>query len=797
MLRSALACAALCGAFAASAQVATFRAPALAPAQSFSIAAPLEKAAVGEEHPGGRVRVATVRVLPKAERLQHWAAASGGFASRFDASSAGAEGLRVQLDASKLSHALEVRVQGADGRIHSMTLSPGVREAWTPWTEGDTQAVELYSQEPQAVEVTGMLHFTASPFAKAAGSCTVPTLCTTNNATLDAAIAQAKKSVMKIQFVEGGGGFLCSATLIDTPRRPAPYVLTANHCISSAAAASTVTSFWFYENTGCDTASGVNPGQVQVAGGMQLVFGNHNVDSTLLLMNGSPPSGAFFTPLDPARLAPGAAVTSISHPSGDTSRLAVGTMSGELRLVGRPQDMYGVRFSRGIIEGGSSGSGLFTLSGSTLQLRGVLSGTTIRNGGGMSCSNLNEEALYGRLEIFKPEIDAHIGVSAQGADDAPNRPMDVALDPTDTPLNQRPGQLLSVNNRRIDYAGDLDLYRFVLTAPAVVSAWTEGNNGANLDTVGNILDASGSNIEANDDEQARDNHFGITRRLEAGTYFIQVAHWEAQGTGSYNLRVRADDVEEINHTALWWNSAESGWGLNVNHQGNKVFATLFTYDANRNPTWYVMSDGSRQADGTYEGTLYATNGPAFNASGPGALVLRSVGTMRLAFFGANNATLIYTVNGVQVTKQVTRQEFGIIANCTWSAFDRSYSSNFQDLWFNPTEPGWGVNITHQGNTLFATLFTYDASGQPMWLVMSNGTLTGTGFTGPLYRTSGPPFNASPWTAATPAQVGTMTFVPPSLEEGGTEATLTYTFNGVSVTKRIQRQVFGNVKPLCD
>ncbi len=36
-------------------------------------------------------------------------------------------------------------------------------------------------------------------------------------------------------------------------------------------------------------------------------------------------------------------------------------------------------------------------------------------------------------------------------------------------------------------------------------------------------------------------------------------------------------------TALFWNPAESGWGLNLNHQGNTLFGTLFTYEASRAP----------------------------------------------------------------------------------------------------------------------------------------------------------------------------------------------------------------------
>ena len=322
-----------------------------------------------------------------------------------------------------------------------------------------------------------------------------------------------------------------------------------------------------------------------------------------------------------------------------------------------------------------------------------------------------------------------------------------------------------------------------------MSAWTEG---ANLDTVGSILDSRGANIDANDDEQDGNNHFGLTRYLEPGTYYVQVGHYEPSGTGTYNLRIRADSVEAENHTALWWNALESGWGLNVNHQGNKVFATLFTYDAN-GPTWLVMSGGERQSDGAYQGALYRTRGPAFNASPFGAVTTTEAGTMRLAFSGRNTAAMAYTIDGVQVQKSLTRQEFGTLASCGWSAFDRSFTLNLQDLWYNPSEPGWGVNFTQQGDTLFATVFTYDSSGRPLWLVMSNGDKTSTGFSGPLYRMSGPVFNASPWVPATPTQVGTLNVG----VTHGNSATLTYSYNGVTVTKQIQRQVFGTVRPTCE
>jgi hypothetical protein len=770
----------------------SFKLPGLPALQSFALAAPLEKAAAAEELPGGRLRVGTVRGLPKAGPVEHWTPTGDGLVARLDAASEGAEGLRVKLDVSAIDRPLEVRVRGTGGRVEMMTVEPGRADAWTPWTEGTVQAIEIFSRSAQPVSVAAIVHFTASPLAKAmAGTCTVSTMCTTGDAALDAAIAQSKKSLMKVNFMDGGGSYTCSATLINTDRYPAPYVLTANHCVSNAEAAASVTSFWFYEQSACDSSIATVTTPPQVSGGMQLVFTNANVDSTLLLMTQNPPAGAVHSGWDGTFVSPGTSVVSLSHPAGDTSRLALGaTGSSLLRIIGKPQDMYGVRFTRGIIEGGSSGSGLFMLSGGSLRLRGVLSGTTIHQAGGMSCTNLNEDALYGRMDILHPQIDQFIRAPVS-SDDAPNRVLDMpASAGADEPLDLRT-TAVEYNGRRIDYAGDLDLYRFTLTAPAAVSAWTEG---ANLDTVGSILDGRGVNIDASDDAQSGDNHFGLTRHLEPGTYYVQVGHWEPAGTGSYNLRIRADRVDAENRTALWWNSAEPGWGLNVNHQGNKVFATLFTYDAG-GPTWLVMSSGERQADGSYQGTLYRTQGPAFNASPFGAVTTTAVGNMRLAFSGTNGLALAYSIDGVQVARSLTRQEFGTLASCSWSAFDRSYTENLQDLWYKPSEPGWGVNFTQQGDTLFATLFTYDAGGRPLWLVMSNGARTASGFSGPLFRTSGPVFNASPWVPATLTQVGTMTVAVNDFNYNS--ATLTYRYNGTTITKQIQRQVFDTLKPSCE
>ncbi len=55
-------------------------------------------------------------------------------------------------------------------------------------------------------------------------------------------------------------------------------------------------------------------------------------------------------------------------------------------------------------------------------------------------------------------------------------------------------------------------------------------------------------------------------------------------------------------------------------------------------------------------------------------------------------------------------------------------TSYQGLWWNSpagSESGWGINLTHQGDVLFASWFTYGADGNPLWIIMANGEKTAT------------------------------------------------------------------------
>ncbi len=257
-----------------------------------------------------------------------------------------------------------------------------------------------------------------------------------------------------------------------------------------------------------------------------------------------------------------------------------------------------------------------------------------------------------------------------------------------------------------------------------------------------------------------------------------------------------------NYEGLWWNSpagSESGWGLNVAQQGDVIFATWFTYDAT-GKAWWLSMTANASAPNVFNGTLYRTRGPAFSTVpfNPANVTATAVGNGTLAFSGANSGTFAYTVNGVSQTKSITRQVLGPLSACTFGAqADLSLAPNYPDLWWaapGGSESGWGVNVTQQGTTIFATWFTYDVDGSPLWLSATLTPTAGNAFGGTLYRTTGPPFNAVPFdpNRVTLAPVGTLTLT----FANGNAATFAYAVNGVAQVKSITRQVFRSPGTVC-
>lgn len=120
------------------------------------------------------------------------------------------------------------------------------------------------------------------------------------------------------------------------------------------------------------------------------------------------------------------------------------------------------------------------------------------------------------------------------------------------------------------------------------------------------------------------------------------------------------------------------------------------------------------------------------------------------------------------------------------------TSEITDMWWNPDESGWGVNITLQNNIAFLTFYLYDTNRSPVWYSAAayyQGNVGGAlVWTGDLYATTGPWFGGSfSPPAVARRKAGTVRFSSSVINQ----ATLTYSVDGVEVTKIVQRTTWAN------
>jgi hypothetical protein len=224
------------------------------------------------------------------------------------------------------------------------------------------------------------------------------------------------------------------------------------------------------------------------------------------------------------------------------------------------------------------------------------------------------------------------------------------------------------------------------------------------------------------------------------------------------------------------------------HGGTVIFGTWFTYDA-AGKNWWATMILNQAAPGVFAGKVYESRGSPFDSAtwNAAAFVPTEVGTATLDFTG--DPRFAFNVKGQAGSKTIKKQPLGAAAlpTCTYSdAANPAIAANYTDLWYAApanSEPGWGVNLTHAGDTIFLAWFTYDATGAPLWLVATLNRTTGETFTGDLYRTTGTPFYAFTPGSVVATKVGsaTVSFA------NGNGGTFTYTVDGLMQSKAIVRQ----------
>jgi lysyl endopeptidase len=414
---------------------------------------------------------------------------NGGSVARLRITSPDALGLRVGLQVKRLHPHVELRFGGSDrpsAVVAAVTAGDAQRFAdaqgmyWSPATDGTTQIIEIYRPAhvaaAQAVvrapQVSHLMANTETGFkiiqkVGESESCNFDTVCRVNE--LGPAYVQVKSAVAHMMFniyTTGGsilGTAICTGTLLNdtSPATQTPWFFSADHCFAGgdrdipvqdrAKVAASLNTYWGYENSTCRGAPDAIKG-VPVTGGADLMFYDVNTDAMLLRLRSPAPTSATFSGWDASPLSINAAVVGIHHPAGDAKKVSQGQQAS---VSGYPNS-HGVAWLTGSTEGGSSGSGLFTLyRDGSYRLRGGLhqGSATCTNSGAVT--NPANRDLYSRLDLIFPQIKQWIaaepvrenssqplvrsaGAVAQGQGSRTITPTETMTRPTARPAIERP-----------------------------------------------------------------------------------------------------------------------------------------------------------------------------------------------------------------------------------------------------------------------------------------------------------------------------------------------------------------------
>lgn len=291
---------------------------------------------------------------------------------------------------------------------------PGETDLWSATVFSESVVVECFvpdSANRGEVRLTidrcthNYVPFGKLAMAKGAGSCQLDVTCYSSWATVAAGVGG-------IGTTGQSGTLWCTGSLLaDTDASTTiPYFLTANHCVGSQSAASSIEVYWLYQTSTCN-GSAPSPSTVpRTTGGAQMLAtttANSGTDFALLRLNNNASNGVSYLGWASAEAGIGTPTVCVHHPSGDFKRISFGDVTNdpESLLGSRPRLRYHQstwRVNLGTTEPGSSGSPL--LIESTQQVIGQLWG------GPSYCGVPASGRLdyYGRFDVSFPLIEQYL-----------------------------------------------------------------------------------------------------------------------------------------------------------------------------------------------------------------------------------------------------------------------------------------------------------------------------------------------------------------------------------------------------
>ncbi len=388
--------------------------------------------------PGVPLQIGVSRDVPMLRQTAHtsallsWTSIPGGQIAAISLTSPDALGLRLGLlvDHLPMTALLRFYAQGSEqvfevsGQEIRDTIarnraagdtSDEARTYWSPVIDGQEITVEIdlpagVAPDTVRFSIPRISHLFSSPLETSAlhkqigdaGSCNLDSMCYTST------WGNESLATARMTFTEGGSSYLCTGTLMSDsdPATDLPYFLTANHCLSTQTVASTLQTYWFYRAASCNSGT-LSPSTQTLTSGATLLYASSNTDTSFLRLNSPAPGGTWKSGWSTDLPVLSTPIVGLHNPKGDLQKISFGTITDYASCHDIPftdsftcspassgsADHLQVVWSQGTIEGGSSGSGLWAVSGSDHYLVGQL------HGGSSSCATPTSPDYYGSFRV--------------------------------------------------------------------------------------------------------------------------------------------------------------------------------------------------------------------------------------------------------------------------------------------------------------------------------------------------------------------------------------------------------------
>lgn len=156
------------------------------------------------------------------------------------------------------------------------------------------------------------------------------------------------------------------------------------------------------------------------------------------------------------------------------------------------------------------------------------------------------------------------------------------------------------------------------------------------------------------------------------------------------------------HRGMWWNPERSGHGIDLQQVGNQLILTWFTYEPDGQPVWYQAFGPLHNMEWLAPLFRFTFDHESMQAEGT------AVGDVALVFQDGANAQFRWNLTPIGQGEGVEPFE-------SFEPAPGPVTVDFTAHWAAADLSDWGLTVDTQGGVTIATVYYYDAEGNPRWV----------------------------------------------------------------------------------